>query len=263
MVLTAIEMMENVRKKRPLVHHITNYVTVNDCANVTLCAGGSPVMTDAEEDLPEMVRLASAVVLNIGTLNERTVDMMMAAGQYANRLNRPVILDPVGVGATRYRTETVEWFLEEITVDVIKGNAGEIAVLADMGGEVRGVDSGSKPSARAVRTLAENTEAIVASTGEIDFVSDGSTTYQLMNGHPMMDNVSGTGCMLSSVVGCYTGANGVSIDSVASALSVFSIAGEIAAERSAGPGTFKMNLMDTLYSLNSDEIAKRIRTAIM
>lgn len=216
-------------------------------------------MTDAEEDIPGMVKLASAVVLNIGTLNERTIDSMMLAGRCANRLNIPVLLDPVGVGATKYRTETAQWLLDEITVDVIKGNAGEIAVLAGTGGEVRGVDSRTRANAKAARALSEETEAVVGITDAVDYVSDGTVTYQLSNGDPLMDRVSGTGCMLSSVVGCYIGANGVSADSVASAFSVFSIAGEMSAQISNGPGTFKVNLFDCLNNISSDDIDKRIK----
>ena len=256
-------MMETVRRGRPLIHHITNYVTVNDCANITLCAGGSPVMADSDDDIPGMVRHASAVVLNIGTLNERTVDSMILAGQCANRLKIPVILDPVGAGATRYRTETAKWIIDEITVDVIKGNAGEIATLADMGGEVRGVDSITKIGARAAESLADSTEAVVGMTGETDFVSDGESTYCLKNGCPMMERISGTGCMLSSVVACYAGANGVSAETVASAITVFNIAAEIASVYSKGPGTFKPALMDSLHNLKADDIDQMIRVDLI
>lgn len=262
-MVAAAEMMENVRKKRPLVVHVTNYVTANDCANVTLCVGGSPVMTDSEEDIPEMIGKSSAVVLNIGTLNERTVDSMMLAGQCANRMKKPVIFDPVGVGATRYRTEIAQWLLDEITVDVIKGNAGEISVLADGNGSVRGVDSDSKVDFRNVVSLAERTDAIIAATGVVDCVSDGETTYSLMNGHDLMDMVSGTGCMLSSVIGCYTGANGTSLESVSSAISAFTVAGEIAAVNSDGPGSFKVKLFDTLYNLRPEDLESRIKRSVL
>ena len=176
------EMMGRGRAACPLVHHITNYVTVNDCANATICAGGSPVMTDEALDLPGMVPLASAVVLNMGTLNVRTVESMVQAGKIANAHGIPVLFDPVGAGATPYRTQTAERILREVKVSVIKGNAGEIGVLAGTGGEVKGVDShGGTDTAAAVRTLAQRTGAVTAATGETDYVSDGKTAYTLRN----------------------------------------------------------------------------------
>lgn len=260
---TASDMMEKVRKTCPLVHHITNYVTVNDCANVCICAGGSPVMTDAAEDIPEMVRIASAVVLNIGTLNARTVDSMMLAGRTANRYSIPVILDPVGVGATSYRTSTAWDILDNIKVAVIKGNHGEISVLAGSGGEVRGVDSvaGSEDVASAAKRLAERTGAIVAATGETDYISDGKAVITLRNGSPLLAAVSGTGCMLSSVVGAYVGACGASAESVASAVSVFTIASEVAVREGKvfGPGSFKTKLLDTMYNLKQGDVDSLLR----
>ena len=253
-------LMEEVRKKRPLVHHITNYVTVNDCANITICAGGAPVMTDGVKDVEEMVRMASAFVINIGTLNERTVESMVIAGKAANAAGVPVILDPVGAGATKYRTETAERILREVKVDVIKGNAGEISILAGLGGEVRGVDSGSGSNIDAVRVLAQRTGCVVGMTGPKDYVSDGKVTYELSNGSDLLGCVSGTGCMVSSVTGCYVGANGATAESVAAAISVFSIAGEIAAEGCNGPGTFKSALLDALFNMKAEDIEKRIKT---
>ena len=243
---TASDMMKKVRETCPLVHHITNYVTVNDCANMCICAGGSPVMTDAEKDVPDMVKLASAVVLNIGTLNDRTIDSMLLAGRTANSLGVPVILDPVGVGATPYRTETAWKILDNVKV------------LAGSGGKVRGVDSvsGSDDTASAARELALRTNAIVAATGPVDYVSDGKTVITLRNGSEFMGTVSGTGCMLSSVVGAYVGACGVSLESVASAVSVFTIASEVAVREGKvfGPGSFKTKLFDSLYNLKTEDV---------
>ena len=251
---TASEMMRKVRETCPLVHHITNYVTVNDCANICICAGGSPVMTDAEKDVPDMVKLSSAVVLNIGTLNDRTIDSMLLAGRTANSLGVPVILDPVGVGATPYRTETAWRILDNVKVAVIKGNHGEISVLAGSGGKVRGVDSvsGSDDTASAARELALRTGAIVAATGPVDYVSDGRTVVTLRNGSEFMGTVSGTGCML----GAYVGACGVSLESVASAVSVFTIASEVAVREGKvfGPGSFKTKLFDSLYNLKTEDV---------
>lgn len=263
MAISVADMMEEVRRKRPLVHHITNYVTVNDCANVCICAGGSPVMTDEAKDLPEMVALSSAVVLNIGTLNERTVESMTIAGREANRNDVPVVLDPVGAGATSYRTSAARLLLDRVEVSVIKGNSGEIGVLAGIGGKVRGVDSvsGSDGMEAAVSALAERTGAVVAATGKTDYVSDGRTVSVMDNGSDMLETVSGTGCMVSSVIGCYVGACGTSVKSVSAAISVFNIAAEKAVEggKAFGPGSFKTKLLDSVYGLTKDDVDGSIR----
>lgn len=251
--------MAEVRGKVPLVHHITNYVTVNDCANICICAGGSPVMTDAAEDVPAMVSIASATVLNIGTLNNRTVESMMAAARIASEKGIPVILDPVGAGATPYRTVTAERLMS-FGPAVIKGNAGEIGVLSGLGGDVKGVDShGSKDAAESARSLAERMRCIVAATGEVDYVSDGKRTLRLSNGSKLLGKVSGTGCMASSVVGCYAGACGATVESVASAISTFNVAAELAESQCNGPGTFKPALLDALDSLDPALLDSRVR----
>lgn len=252
--------MRRVAESKPLVHHITNYVTVNDCANICICSGGSPVMTDEAKDIPQMVGFASSVVLNIGTLNERTVDSMILAGKCANEKNIPVILDPVGAGATEYRTSVTEIILNEVKVSVIKGNGGEISVLSGMGGEVKGVDSVSGPDGSSpAEILAGITGAVVAASGPVDYVSDGKKTYVLSNGCDYMSAVSGTGCMLSSVVGTYVGACGPDVGSVATALAIFSVAGEIAGEKAFGPGSFKTKLFDSLYSLKAKTVSEKIK----
>ena len=257
------EMMSKVRGKCPLVHFITNYVTVNDCANMCICCGGSPVMSDAVQDVEPMVGLASALVLNIGTLNERTVESMLVAGKEANRRDVPVILDPVGVGATPFRTETAERILREVKVAVIKGNHGEISVLAGLGGEVRGVDSvsGANDVAEAAKSLARRTGTIVAATGPVDYVSDGETVITLKNGSEYMATVSGTGCMVSGVVGAYVGANGVSVESVAAGISIMNIASEIAVSEGKvfGPGSFKTKLFDAVYGLKGADADRLLR----
>ncbi len=264
MAYSAAEMMRDVREKKPLVHHITNYVTVNDCANVCICAGGAPVMTDEAKDIPEMVAMASAVVLNIGTLNERTVGSMLLAGKEANRNNVPVILDPVGAGATSYRTSVASDILAKVEVAVIKGNSGEISVLAGLGGKVRGVDSvgGSEGAGNAAVSLAERTGAVVAATGKTDYVSDGKVLNILKNGSDMLETVSGTGCMTASVVGCYAGACGVSADSVSAGISVFNIAAEkaVAGGKVFGPASFKTKLLDSLYGLTEEDVSGAVKS---
>lgn len=251
-------LLTKVWSQKPLVCHITNYVTVNDCANITICAGGSPVMTDSIDDIEEMVNIASSLVLNIGTLNARTVESMFLAGKVANRRKIPIILDPVGAGATSYRTKTAEDLIKELDISIIKGNSGEIATLCGMDGKVRGVDSDSIFGADAAMNLAIRTGSIVAMSGKTDFVSDGKDTYKLENGTANLDCISGSGCMLSSVIGCYAGTNGANIESVIGAISAFNIAAELVG-KAEGPGTFKARLFDSLYNLSSADIEERIR----
>ncbi len=219
-------------------------------------------MTDEEKDIPEMVAISSAVVLNIGTLNERIVRSMLLAGKIANEHKIPVILDPVGVGATTYRTKVIWNIIDSVKIDVIKGNSGEIAAMCGDCGTVKGVDSVSDTEdARQTISLSERTGAIVAATGRKDYVSDGKTTYILENGCNMMGTVSGTGCMASSVVGAYVGAMGASAENVAAAISAFNIAGEIASMQSKGPGSFKIMLMDSMYNLETDEVRRRLKVS--
>ena len=258
-------LMSAVRSKRPLVHHITNYVTVNDCANICICAGGSPVMTDAIEDVVDMVSVSNALVLNIGTLNTRINQSMLTAGKVARDHGVPIILDPVGMGATPFRTATVMEIIRRVRPDVIKGNQGEMGVLSGTGGDVKGVDSQgvSGDVAEIVRGIAKRYSCIAAATGVQDFVSDGDVTMRLSNGHDLLGAVSGTGCMVSSVVGCFIGANSPSVDSVSAAISAFNISAEYAARASNGPGTFKSALLDAMYNLSSGDLDSGIRGEVL
>ena len=248
--------LEGVRSKHPLVHHITNYVTVNDCANICICAGGSPVMTDALEDVEDMVGIADAIVINMGTLNPRTVESMLLAGTVAKKKRIPVVFDPVGAGATKYRNCVAERIIKLVKPDIIKGNDGEIAYLSGVEGGVRGVDSTgpSGDSAAHVKSLAGKLGCIVASTGKVDHVSDGKDVCELSNGCDMLGTVSGTGCMVSSAVGCYAGANGANMESVIAAITSFNIAAESAVKMSRGPGTFKASLMDCMFGLKASDL---------
>lgn len=246
-----------VREKRPLVHHITNYVTVNDCANITLCAGGAPVMADAAEEVEEMAAVAGALVLNIGTLNKVQVGSMVLAGRMANDRKIPVVLDPVGAGATQYRTKTVRRLMEELDITIIKGNAGEIGVLAGAEGRVRGVDShglAGDPQAIA-RDFAQDAGLTVVVSGETDIVTDGKHTLLVDNGHPMMGSISGTGCMAASVTGTFAAESKDPVLASAAALAAFGIAGERAAACARGPFSFKTALFDELAALTPEELA--------
>ena len=190
----------------------------------------------------------------MGTLNERTVDSMMLAGKIANENRIPVVFDPVGAGASKYRNQVADMILDKVKVAVIKGNGGEIGFLSGTGGEVKGVDSVSASNeVAAVESLARKYNCVVAMSGKTDYVSDGKKTVRLSNGHDLMGRVSGTGCMLSAVVGCYVGANGASVESVSSAITAFSLAGEIAGPKSEGPGTFKPKLLDALFNLTEEQ----------
>ncbi len=249
----------SLRNKHPLVHHITNYVTVNDCANITLCIGGAPVMADAPEEVCEMVSMASALVLNIGTLNDRQVESMLLAGKRANDRGIPIVLDPVGAGATRYRTETVHRLMDQLDISIIKGNAGEIGVLAGTGGIVRGVDSAGITGDPLVitRELARSSGSIVIMSGPTDIVSNGDTTILVENGHELMGKISGTGCMASSIVGAFAGASKDLLVGSVAALAAFGIAGENASRRAYSPYSFKVALFDETALLTPESLADR------
>jgi len=261
MVAELSKLMDCVREKSPLVHHITNYVTVNDCANICICSGGSPVMTDEVKDVQDMSRIANAVVLNMGTLNQRTVEAMLLAGNVAKKNGIPVVFDAVGAGATPYRNEVAARIIEKVKPEILKGNAGEISFLAGVAGGVKGVDSVSTADdiGGLVLGLARKYGCIVVATGKKDYVSDGKDVYVLMNGSDYQGTVSGTGCMLSSVIGAYIGANGAKVCAVMAAITAFNVAAEHAESVCKGPGSFKVSLFDCLYNLDSMEMAKEAR----
>jgi hydroxyethylthiazole kinase len=255
------DVFAHLKEARPLVHHITNYVTVNDCANITLFIGAAPVMAEAPEEVEEMVAMAGALVLNIGTLRRDQVESMLIAGRQANRLDIPIVLDPVGAGATRYRTEVARQLLMELDIAVIKGNAGEIGTLAGTGGRVRGVDSDglSGDPVTVAQTLAKGAGAVVVLSGPTDIVTDGGRTVLVDNGHPLMGRISGTGCMASSIVGAFAAASRDRVLSSVAALAAFGIAGELAAEGASAPYAFKMALMDQVATLTPATLASHAK----
>ena len=245
------DLFTRVRKNCPLVHHITNYVTVNDCANITICAGGAPIMADAIEEVAEMTGIVGALVLNIGTLNNVQIESMIAAGRKANEQKIPIILDPVGAGATRFRTDTARCLLDELEITILKGNAGEIGVLAGADGKVRGVDSAGltgDPVAIA-KAFALSAGITVVVSGAADIVTDGKRVLLVENGHTMMGGISGTGCMASSVTGVFAAESNDPVFAAAAALAAFGIAGERAAAGARGPYSFKVALFDELAGL--------------
>ena len=263
--MRAGEVLRRLGDERPLVHHITNYVTVNLVANVTLSTGALPVMAHAREEVEEMSALASALVLNIGTLDPRQVEAMLLAGGKANERGMPVILDPVGAGATSLRTKTAQRLLSELEISAVCGNAGEVATLAGLSAEVRGVESLSGDAKEAAEKAAGSLGVTVAATGETDYVSDGMRTLAVENGHALMGRVVGLGCASTAVVGCFAAAGGGAPETVAGALAYFGRAGEIAAEKADGPGTFEPRLLDALADLagDPDDIGSRLRVREM
>jgi hydroxyethylthiazole kinase len=255
--------LARLREQKPLVHQITNYVVMNETANATLALGALPVMAHAREEVEEMVGLAGALVINIGTLSPHWVDAMLAAGRAANAESIPVVVDPVGAGATRYRTETAKRLLDEVDVTVLRGNAGEVATLVGLEAEVRGVESmgvGGDPAELA--QAAARTLGVVASvTGPVDHVSDGETTFAVANGHELLGTVSGTGCMSTAITGCFLAANENALEAAAEALAAFGVAGEDAAEGAHGPGSFHVALYDALYNLDPSSLDRRAQVA--
>jgi len=259
---SAGETLRVLRKKKPLVHQITNYVVMNETANATLALGALPVMAHAREEVEEMVALAGALVLNIGTLSPHWIEAMLLAGRAANTHGVPVVLDPVGAGATRYRTETAKRILTEVDVSVLRGNQGEIATLVGVDAEVRGVESiATGADAAELAGAAARSLGLVASvTGPVDHVADGDRVLAVANGHELMATVTGTGCMSSAITGCFLAAKPAApLEAAAEALAAFGVAGEDAARAAKGPGSFHVGLYDALAALDPESLDGRTR----
>ncbi|HIH09548.1 MAG TPA: hydroxyethylthiazole kinase [Candidatus Diapherotrites archaeon] len=248
--------LEKVQSQRPLVHHITNWVTIYDCANMTRCFGALPVMAHAKEEVEQMAGIAGALVLNIGTLTNELVESMILAARVANKKGIPVVLDVVGAGATDMRTLKVREILGKVRVDIIKGNAAEIGTVAGVESQVRGVESISVAQRPPViaQMLAKERSCVVVITGRDDIVAGRDECYVISNGHEMMGKVVGTGCMAASVLGAFAATGKDYAKQCAAAMSCYGIAGEIAAKKSAGPGSFKENFYDAVYLLSAKEI---------
>ena len=261
MTLKVSGILKKVRDEKPLVHHLTNWVTIYDCANIVKAFGASPVMAHAKEEAAEMAGIASALVLNIGTLTVDFIEAMMIAAKAANKKGIPVVLDVCGAGATKLRDDKSFDLLASVKIDVIKGNVSEIARIAGEKVRTRGVDAGgvSKDLLYLARTLAAKRECTVVVTGKEDIATNGSKVYIVKNGHPMMTNVVGTGCMAASVIGAFCAVEPDYTLASACALACYEAAAEIAAAVSKGPGTFKENLFDAVYNIDgttADKMAK-------
>lgn len=268
MISIIASLMEQVRIQNPLVHHITNYVTANDCANITLALGASPIMADAKEEVTDITSMSSALVLNIGTLNNRIIDSAIAAGKAANNGGIPVVLDPVGAGISDFRNKAVFKIINRVKLTAIRGNLSEIKFIAGLTSNTRGVDASEKDRSdiqnmiEIAEHLAQNLKCIVAITGEIDIVSDGSRTFSIKNGHPMLSKVTGTGCMCSSLIGSFCGVtSGDFLPAVIGGILCMGIAGEIAFETAgqSGTGHFHYALHDAISHFNSIDISKSAR----
>ncbi|RFB18054.1 hydroxyethylthiazole kinase [Bacillus sp. HNG] len=258
------QILANVRNKTPLVHNITNYVTVNDVANMVLACGGSPIMADDPKEVADITSICNALVINIGTLNERTIESMILAGKAANKIGNPVILDPVGAGASSLRTNTVYRLLNEVQFSVIRGNLSEIKTVHAGSGNTKGVDAAAEDvinegnldeMVQFAKMVSEQTHAVIAITGAIDIVANKDEAYVIRNGHPMMSKITGTGCMLTSVVAAYCGANPQEVlKSTAAAVSAMGYCGELAHQKveelNGGTSSFRTYLIDWMSKLD-------------
>lgn len=275
MIIMLGTMLENVKKETPLVHNITNYVTVNDCANILIACGGAPIMSDEIKDVREITAVCTALNINIGTLSERTIPAMLEAGKISNNLGHPVVLDPVGAGASTFRTNTARQLIEEIRFSVVRGNISEIKALATNSESTKGVDANDSDSINEnniegvvalAKGFAEKTGAVIAITGATDIVADADKAYIITNGHPMMSKISGTGCMLSSMTAAYIGANSNDIlKACAAAVCAMGLCGERAfAKLAADEGnlTYRNRLFDEVFHLTHEELEKGARYEI-
>jgi len=260
---------ENVRRKSPLIHNITNYVTVNDCANMLLACGGSPIMADDPEDAVEITAICGGLNINIGTLNQRTIPAMLAAGRRARELGHSIVLDPVGAGASRLRTDTALKLLEEVCPTVIRGNVSEVKTLALGSGTTKGVDAdvadkvteATLDSAVAfAKSFARRTGAVIAMTGAIDIVADGERAFCIRNGRPEMSVITGTGCQLSALTAAFVTANPDNpLEAAAAAVCAMGLCGELACGRLTEPdgnSTYRNHIIDAMYRLTPAALEK-------
>lgn len=257
-------MIERIHQKRPLIHNITNMVAMNDSANIILAVGGLPVMAHAQEEVGEMVKAAGALVLNIGTLTPEQIESMIIAGKVANSLKVPVILDPVGAGATNLRTESALRLQEKIKINIVRGNFAEISILAGLKGNIKGVESigTEKNSVEIACSLARKYNQVAIITGKQDVVTDGKTVIEIDNGSPMLGTITATGCMVTSLIATFAAVDEDYLWASTGALVCFGLAGERAAVKAQGPGSFKVNLFDEIYNLNEKTICEGLKVNI-
>lgn len=261
---------DGIKRSKPIVHHITNYVTANDCANIVLAIGASPVMADDPEEVEEIVSLSQALVLNLGTLSKRTAESMLMAGKKANELGIPVILDPVGAGAASYRTRTAETIIQNIRLAVIRGNMSEIKAIAGLGSSTRGVDASEHDintsndllyAKNISKTLSEKLGCVVAITGTTDIVSDGRKTVYIRNGDKMFSSITGAGCMCTSLIGAFCAVCGNYLATASAGILALCVSGEKAIEKLThtefGSGSFRAFLIDSVFGLIGKDFTER------
>jgi hydroxyethylthiazole kinase len=257
----AAENLMALREKKPLIHNITNYVVMNYTANALLAMGASPVMAHAQNEVEEMVAFAGALVLNIGTLTDDWISSMIKAGKKASQLGTPIVLDPVGSGATPLRTNSARNIINQTKIKVIRGNASEILSLRDENSKTKGVDSihSVDEAAEAARNLADELHTTLAITGPVDLITDGTRVLRVANGHPLMGYVTGTGCAATAAIGAFLAVDNDPVIATATALSFFGLAGEVAARTASAPGTFMIQILDALYTITPEQLREGCR----
>ena len=253
--------LQAVREKSPLVHNITNYVVMNNTANALLAIGASLVMAHAENEVEDMVGIASSLVINMGTLSEKWVNAMLSAGKKAVANGTPVVFDPVGVGATPYRTETAAAIIDECRPTVIRGNASEIMALSNANVKTKGVDStmSSDSALDSAKLLAKETGAIVVISGSTDFITDGDQVLSIENGAEIMARVTGMGCTATAIVGAFVGAESNTLKATVAAMAAMGISGENAAEISKGSGSMQVHFLDEMYNLTPETLETQLK----
>jgi hydroxyethylthiazole kinase len=256
-----VQVLSRVRERKPVVHAITNWVTASEVASALHSIGARPIMAFAAEEVEEITSKADALVLNLGTPTPQRIEAMIRAGRQANGQSHPILFDPVGVGASRFRIESSMRILSDLRVTIIRGNQAEIGALAGMGGHLAGIDAvrGPEDLSRAAEDLSNKTGAIVAATGPQDWIVSPEKRVIVENGHPMMGQVTGTGCMLTAVVAAFAAVERDPLVAAVTAIAFFGLAGEQAARRAEGPGTFKLALLDALFLLTPDQMRKGMK----
>ena len=252
--------LQKIRQTVPLVHNITNYVVMNNTANALLALGATPVMAHAIEEVEDMVKISGALVINIGTLSEQWIEAMQKAMLKAQELGKPIAFDPVGVGATSYRTATAQNLIKTVHPTVIRGNASEISALVGENSMTKGVDSTQKAelAVDAAKELSKSYKCTVVISGKKDFIVKADQVIEIENGHPLMAKVTGMGCTSTALIGAFLAVN-VEMTAAVHAMAVMGIAGELAAEKAAGPGSLQMHFLDALFNLKKADIELRLK----